>query len=197
MSPDNGLETITVHSWLMIAFAITSQLILVLYHQITTLFDFFPFNGVRFYSRREKLLEAGINLVLMSAPLLGFILHQPLLMKFGVVYYFILFAVECATWWGPYFFGPSQMGLEIYNRIHGRTITVLPRRGKNPSPNLEHLILMALTILTAVTTLIAFRSAPIQFQHWWIGLIIGAVMVSGTIFQFCLQGRQKSNAPSA
>ena len=173
----------------MIKLAIAFQLVLVLYHQATTLFDFFPFNGVRFYSRRETLLEAGSNLILMALPLAGFILRWPSLMKFGVVYYFILLAVECATWWAPYFLGPSPKGLEAYNRIHRQTITPLPRRGDNPAPNLEHLILMVLTVLTAVTTLIAFRSFNLAFPLWWIGLAIGAVAVGGTVFQFCFQGR--------
>ena len=175
----------------MITFAITLQIILVLYHQVTTLFDFFPFNGVRFYSRRETLIEAGINLVLMSLPLVGFFWHVSALLKFGIVYYFILFAVECATWWWPYFLGPSPKGLENYNRIHRRTITVIPRRGNNPVPNLEHLILMILTLVTAIATVTAFRTISFPFRQWWIGAVIGVVVVAGTIFQFCFQGRQK------
>ena len=187
---DNGIT-------LMIRFAIILQIALLLYHQVTTLFDFFPFNGVRFYSRRETFMEAGVNLVLMSLPLIGFIWHVSFLMKCGVVYYFILFSIECATWWAPYFLGPSPKGLECYNRIHRQTITVIPRRGNNPAPNLEHMILMVLTLLTAITTLMAFRPTPFPFRQWWIGVVIGAFMVGGTVFQFCFQGKQKSNAPPA
>ena len=142
----------------MLTLAIALQIIHVLYHQVTTLLDLFPFNGVRFYSRREQLLEAGINLVLMSLPPLGFVLHVPSLMLFGVVYYFVLLAVEFTTWWVPYLFGPSQKWLDVYTRIHSQTITVLPRRGTNPVPNLEHLILHSLSLLTAIVTLIAYRS---------------------------------------
>jgi len=181
----------------MVRLAITLQIILVLYHQATTLFDFFPFNGVRFSSRRERLIEAAVNLVLMPLPPIGFILRAPLLMKFGLVYYFILFGVECATWWAPYFLGPSPKWLELYNRIHRQTITVLRRRPNQPAPNLEHLILMALTLLTAIATLIAFRSLPLEFPQWWIGLLIGAILIGITLFQFCFQGRTKSTAPPA
>ena len=173
----------------MLKLAITLQIVLILYHQITTWLDLFPFNGVRFYSRRERLLEAGSNLVLMSLPLLGFILSVPMLMKFGVVYYFILLSVECATWWAPYFLGPAPKWLETYQRIHRQTITVLPPRGHNPVPNLEHLILMVLTLSTAVATLMAFHSLDVRFHGWWIGLLIGAAVVGGTIFQFCFQDR--------
>ena len=181
----------------MLPLAITLQVLLVLYHQATTLFDFFPFNGVRFYSRREKLAEAAVNFVLMSLPPIGFILRVPLLMKFALVYYFILFGVECATWWAPYFLGPSPKWLELYNRIHRQTITILPRRENQPAPNLEHLILMALTLLTAISTLMAFRTLDLQLPQWWIGLLIGVILVGGTLFQFCFQGRAKSNPPTA
>ncbi len=176
-------------------YAITLQIILLLYHQVTTLCDFFPFNGVRFSKRRETLLEARFNLVMMSLPVVGFILRVTLLMKFGVIYYFVLFALECATWWAPYFWGASPKWLEIYGRIHRQTITVVPRRGNNPAPNLEHLILMALTLAAAFSTLAAYRATEIPFPHWWIGAGIGAFMVVGTVFQFCVEGREKGKIP--
>jgi hypothetical protein len=74
---------------------------------------------------------------------------------------------------------------------------VVPRRGNHPAPNLEHMILMGLTLITAIVTLLAFRSMPFSFRQWWIGLVIGAVMVAGTVFHFCFSGRQKSNTPPA
>lgn len=43
-----------------------------MFHQITTLFDFHPFNGARNYSRNEKLAEAGSNGVLVSLAPMGF-----------------------------------------------------------------------------------------------------------------------------
>ncbi len=136
--------------------AVGLQVVHLLYHQITTLFDFFPFNGVRFYSRRERIIEAGVNLVLMSLPPIGFALRVRPLMLFGVVYYFVLLAIEFATWWIPYLFRPSQKWLEVYSRIHSQTITVLPRRGNNPVPNLEHLILHCLSLVTAPVTLATY-----------------------------------------
>ncbi len=175
--------------------AIALQALLLAYHQTTTLCDFFPFNGVRFYSRRERLLEAGTNFILMSLPLVGFILRAPFLMKFGLAYYFILFAIECATWWAPYFLGASPKALEVYNRIHRQTITPLPRRENQLAPNLEHLILMALTLLTAIVTCLAARSLALEISHWWLAALIGALLTGGTIFQFCFQGRHKADNP--
>src|SRR5580692_9349215 len=98
----------------MVSLAITLQCILVTYHQLTTWRDFFPFNGARFYSPKEKAAEALSNLVLMTLGPLGFVLHWPPLMKFGAAYYFILFAVECATWWAPYFLGATPKWQAAY-----------------------------------------------------------------------------------
>jgi hypothetical protein len=97
-------------------------------------------------------------------------------MRFGVAYYFVLFAVEIATWWLPYLFGPSPKWLEIYSRIHSQTLTLLPRRGTNPVPNLEHLILQLLTALTASVTLVAYRSV-LALPGW----LLPATFAAGAI----------------
>lgn len=156
------------------------QLALLIYHQVTTLVDLFPFNGARNYSRGEKLAEAGTNFVLMGLPVVGFGLHVTGLMKFGVVYYFILFAIELIIWWVPYLTVPAGRWRRIYNfllaaatsnfapgdtlenwiavyrRLHRGTITFLPAREDRPVPNLEHTLLHAWTLVTAIVTLWAF-----------------------------------------
>ena len=176
----------------MLIWAIALQILLVAYHQVTTLVDFYPFNGVRFYKWRERLLEAGFNLALMTPSPVGFIFGWSWLMRFGVAYYFILLACECATWWLPYFFGGSPKWEEIYARVQGQTHSVLPRRGKNPAPNVEHLILMALTLATAIVTLWAYSALPgATFQGWWIGVLFGVVMVWGVVTQCCRVGTKK------
>jgi hypothetical protein len=152
------------------------QIGLLVYHQITTLFDFYPFNGARRYAWKEKLAEAGSNFVLMSLAPIGFGFQIRGLMIFGVVYYFFLFAVEIIIWWIPYLTVPSghwrriynlllavstssfkkgdtlDHWYEIYNRLHRGTITILPARGNRPVPNLEHMILHAWTLITAIVT---------------------------------------------
>ena len=155
---------------------ICCQLALLVYHQVTTLFDFYPFNGSRNYTRKEKLAEAGSNGVLMSLAPIGFGFHIKGLMNFGVVYYFVLFAVEIIIWWIPYLTVPSGRWRGIYNRLlacatsnfnagdtlehwkgiyrrlHFGTITILPPRDDRPVPNLEHTILHVWTLVTALVT---------------------------------------------
>ena len=163
--------------------AIVSQLLLLVYHQLTTWVDLHPFNGARNYSRRERLAETGFNAVLMSLAPVGFAFHLRGLMVFGVVYYFVLLAVELIIWWVPYFAVPNgrwrivynrllalatsnfepgdtlSHWVKIYHRLHAGTITLLPIRDNRPVPNLEHMILHCWTLVTAVTTLIGYRLA--------------------------------------
>ena len=163
--------------------AIYCQIILFAYHQLTTLVDFFPFNGARYYTRQEKLAEAGSNAVLMSLGPIGFGLHLRWLMTFGVIYYFVLFAVEIIIWWIPYFTIPRGAWRHFYNRalavstsnfdkgdtldhwravhdrLHAGTTTFLPRRPGRVVPNLEHSILHAWTFVTAIVTAVAYARA--------------------------------------
>jgi hypothetical protein len=167
----------------MIRFAIICQLALLAYHQITTWFNFFPFNGARNYTKKEKLAEAGSNFILMSLAPIGFGFHIRGLMTYGVIYYFILFAIELIIWWIPYFTVPAGRWRGIYNRllsfatsnfekgdtldhwcnihkrVHGGTITLLPVRPGRPVPNLEHTILHAWTLVTAIVTAVAWHAA--------------------------------------
>ena len=162
--------------------AIASQLLLLAYHQVTSWFDFYPFNGVRNYSRQEKFAEIGVNAILMSLPPIGFGFHIRGLMLFGVVYYFVLLAAELIIWWVPYLIEPTgrwrlaynrllavatsnfQEGdtlshwIAIYNRVHRGTITLLPMRPNRPVPNLEHTILHLWTLVTALITLISYSA---------------------------------------
>jgi len=162
-----------MHSALLI---VAIQTGLLIYHQITTWFDFSPFNGVEHYTTKEKLAETGVNFVLMSLAPTGYALNIHGLMLFGLVYYFALLSMEIIIWWIPYLARPvgqwrkiyngllavatSNMNskdalgdwLGIHNRLHAETITVLPRIPGRIVPNLEHIILHAWTAITAATT---------------------------------------------
>jgi hypothetical protein len=157
--------------------ALVSQIVLLVYHQATTYVDLFPFNGARNYSRNERLAEMGSNAVLMGLAPLGFLFDSHALQMYGVVYYFVLFVIELVIWWVPYFVVPQggwrriyntalaigtsdfQSGdtlthwIGVYERLHAETLTILPRRAGRIVPNVEHMILHAWTLVTAVATL--------------------------------------------
>jgi len=162
--------------------AIFCQLLLLVYHQVTTLFDFFPFNGARHLDRRERFAECSVNGLLMILPPIGFGFHVRWLMTFGLIYYFVLFAIEIVIWWIPYLTTPSGRWRGVYNRllslaasnfekgdtlnrweaIHRRlyqdTISFLPNRRGGIVPNLEHVILHGWTLLTALLTAVAWAA---------------------------------------
>ena len=162
------------------AWVVSCQLILLAYHQITTLVDLHPYNGTRYSSLHERWAESGVNAVLMSLAPIGFAFHVHGLMVFGAVYYVVLLAFEITIWWIPYFTVPrgrwraaynrvlvvatsnSEKGdtldkwLAIHQRLHADTLTLLRRRSGRITPNLEHMILHGWTLLTAVVTLGAY-----------------------------------------
>ena len=160
---------------------LASQLLLLVYHQVTTWCDLYPFNGARNYSPKEKGAEAGVNAVLMSLGPLGFGFHIKWLMITAAIYYFMLFAAELIIWWIPYLVVPRGRWRRIYNhllavatsnfepgdtlanwiaiyhRLHRGTLTFLPLRADRPVPNLEHTILHAWTLITAIVTLAGYH----------------------------------------
>jgi hypothetical protein len=159
---------------------IICQVALLVYHQITTTVDFYPFNGARHYTTKEKLAECGVNGLLMALPPIGFGWHLHGLMKFGLVYYFVLFFIEVTLWWMPYLIVPEGQGGGVYNRLlalammdfgggdlysrwrdayerlHSKTFTMWPRRPGRIVPNLEHTILHAWTLVTAIVTAVYY-----------------------------------------
>src|SRR5690349_12990910 len=100
----NFFATTLAWSWTPL---VLIQLALLGYHQITTLCDFYPFNGSRHYPAKWKAAEAGGNGVLMILPPIGFGFHLKGLMVFGVIYYFLLLFAELIIWWVPYLVVPA------------------------------------------------------------------------------------------
>ena len=144
----------------MMATALVFQLGLLLFHQVITLFDLYPFNNVRNYTIRERLAECGVNGVLMAVPVFGFALKVEWMMTAALVIYPALLIGEYFQWWRHYFFGATAAWQELYNRLFKDTIIVLPSIKNNPVPNLEHTLLHGLTLLTSIVTYIAYFTAP-------------------------------------
>ena len=123
----------------------------------------------------------GVNGVLMSLAPIGLVFNIHGLELYGVIYYFVLFAVAIIIWWIPYWAVSSGPRRRAYNcmlamaisdfekgdtlerwlgthrRLHGETLTVLPLRDGRVVPNVEHMTLHGLTLVTAIATLGAYR----------------------------------------
>ena len=125
----------------MLVITLATQILLLLFHQATTLFDFYPFNNVRHYTLKERLTECCVNGLLMAAPIVGFAAQLKWLMIASLVIYPVLLIGEYLSWWHPYFFGASEGWQKVYNRLFKNTLVVLSPLKNNPVPNLEHTVL--------------------------------------------------------
>lgn len=144
----------------MITVALLFQLLLLLFHQVVSLFDFYPFNNVRNQTLMERLLECGMNGLLMLLPLAGFFFRIYWMMAAALVIYPVLLLGEYFNWWQPYFFGPTAGWQQTYDRLFRHTIILLPPIKNHPVPNLEHTVLHCFMLLAAIVTYIAYFTAP-------------------------------------
>jgi hypothetical protein len=141
-------------------FALALQLATLAFHQLTTHVDLFPFNNVRHYSRRERLVEAGVNGLVMAVPVALLLVDGAGTVLVSASLFSLLFAMELLMWWPPYVTGVSVPALvqgdepwpALHARVFGPTVTVVPRISDHPRPNLEHTLLHSLTLAAAIST---------------------------------------------
>jgi hypothetical protein len=69
---------------------------------------------------------------------------------FFVLWYAMMMLGMYASWYKPYFFGPTQKELDLYQAIFAGTHSILPVRHGFPGPNTLHLVLHALGIPCAL-----------------------------------------------
>ena len=137
----------------MYTIALILNIIQLIYHQVTTNFDFYPFNNVRRYTARQRFKEASIHGGLMFFSIIAMLLNNKILISMATIYLGLLLIGEYLSWWRHYFFMPTNEWSELYNEIFKETTIVLPKIKENPIPNLEHCILHFITLLTFVFTL--------------------------------------------
>lgn len=142
----------------MFFYLLLLQVATVLYHQVTTRIDIYPFNGVRHYSVKERRNEALINGIIMVIPIMLTFTRLPILIGIGGLLWTLVVVGAILSWWLPYFTGVAVYKMpnnetwpQVYERIFSKTITILPRIKNNPRPNLEHMILHVLILSSAIT----------------------------------------------
>ncbi|ANY69022.1 hypothetical protein BBD42_22950 [Paenibacillus sp. BIHB 4019] len=128
------------------------------YHQLTTRFDFYPFNGIRHYSAKERRNEALINGIVMAVPVMLTFARTPLWIGIGGLIWTLVLVGAILNWWLPYVSGVTVYKMpnnetwqQVYDRIFSKTIILLPSIKNNPRPNLEHIILHVLILSSAIT----------------------------------------------
>ncbi|MEV0569557.1 hypothetical protein [Dactylosporangium sp. NPDC050588] len=152
----------------VLVLALVLILAVVGYFLVTTLVDLYPFNNVRDAKREEQRTEVAINAPVMALPAvllgLGKALHLPVLGYAAGTLAALSVAGGLILWWMPYLAGRTApwatagagvTWAELHARTYARTVTVLPRIGDRPRPNLEHMILHTLMLAAAVCTFAA------------------------------------------
>lgn len=136
--------------------ALIFNILHLIYHQLTTNVDFFPFNNIRNYTAKQRIAEASVNFITMGFPIVAIAIKNHILTGIACWFLGFLLCGEYLSWWKGYFFGASQKWKSIYSKIHAPTIKILPPIKDNPVPNLEHCILHSLSLLTFIFTLIYY-----------------------------------------
>jgi hypothetical protein len=129
------------------------------YHQVTTNFDFFPFNNIRNYRTSERIAEAAVNALTMGFPVLALCLRNQKMTTASCWVLGFLVVGEFFSWWPYYFRGTPQWmrkWQEVYDRTHKHTLKFPPPIKDHPIPNLEHCILHAMTLSTLAVMLVYY-----------------------------------------
>lgn len=125
--------------------------IIEIYYAATTLFDLTPFNGAKYFTLKERTTEWVINSLVFALPLLPLIF--PSAWPAGIIAYGCLLVGEYFSWWHGYITQkPSRR--DFYDKATRNTILVLSQNKERFQPNLEHIILHGLTLITFIVLLL-------------------------------------------
>ena len=133
--------------------AISLSVVLLAYHQVTTWVPLFPWNDVGKYSRKELILETGINGLLMGTATVCLLLGNSGFFHFYPLFYYpFLFFGECVDWWIPYFSPAFANSRKIWNydAHFSRTLKLIPHQPGKRTPDANHIVLHTLTAATLV-----------------------------------------------
>src|SRR4051812_22313724 len=119
--------------------AIAFVVIIEIYYAITTLFDVSPFNGAKYFTKKERVTEWIQNSLIFGLPLLP--LFWPHAWPAGPISYGLLLVGEYVSWWHGYFFKPWDINRLFYDKAYRHTILILSKDKDRFQPNLEHIIL--------------------------------------------------------
>lgn len=143
-------------------FALSMAILLLIYHQLTTLVPMFPWNDVGKYSTKELVLEAGINGVLMFIGVLSILATKKILYWYALFYYPMLFVGECVDWWIPFFSKSFAIKRKIwdYEKHFGHTLKIIPHIPGKHTPDANHIVLHIITIITIIAVYLDY------FNRW-------------------------------
>ncbi|WP_327140025.1 hypothetical protein [Nocardia sp. NBC_01327] len=113
-----------------------------------------PLNDLTPGNVRPRLLAASINYPFPLAIAGGIALGQTwsLWTAFGLC--MLILAGHLTSWWLPYFGISSAAQRDIYVRDYSRTLKILPTAGHSVVPDVQHMIVGALTVAMIAATVV-------------------------------------------
>ena len=147
----------------MFVAALLSQILLLLYNQLISTVNLFPFNHIHAHDSEDFYIQNVVATTFLGLAPFGFFFQIPILMVFGTGLIAVHLVLELVTWWVPYLSKPTIAWSQTYNRIYKPTLVLLPGKEKKTVPNTEHVVLHGLALLTLVlSTVYLVNSWPIQ-----------------------------------
>jgi hypothetical protein len=125
---------------------LTFQIILLVYHQIITWLDFFPFNNPQQYKLSERTVESLLHGIPFALSAIAVVKDWENIQNVTFMFYFAILGVGIMTWWIPYLAGPGRRWKEQYSKMFSSQIKFLPNPKRPVTPTLEvtiqHLLLL-------------------------------------------------------
>jgi len=137
--------------------AVFLQVLLLIYFELTTLINLYPWNDLSKYSYQERLLEATINGIIIVIGIILFVTKVKWLMVISVVLWFAFLFMQLLTWWMPYLTGKhlKQFPRSLYDTHFQETLKILPPIKNHCIPDAQHNVLQLLSLATFVISLMA------------------------------------------
>jgi len=137
--------------------AISFQVFLFIYFEITTLVNLYPWNDLAKYSLREKVTEAIVNGMIIIIGIGLFLTKIKGLMIFSVIIWLIYLLMQLLTWWMPYLTGKhlKQFSKTLYQTHFQETIKILPPIKNHIIPDAQHNILQLLSLAAFIVSFLS------------------------------------------
>src|SRR5690625_2645813 len=106
--------------------AIIIQILLLIYFEVTTLVNLFPWNDLSKYSTREKVIEATASGIIILLGIILFATKIKWLMILSVGLWFVHLLMQLFTWWMPYVTGKhlTQFPKSLYDTHFQKTVKI-------------------------------------------------------------------------
>lgn len=115
-----------------------------------------PLNNLTAENRRDRITASAINYPFLLAIIAGVVLYERWSLITSLALCVLILGRIVLNWWLPYFFGiHTAAQYEIYQRDFAATLTVLPERHNRITPDVQRMVLTALSLAMFTTTLIA------------------------------------------